>query len=239
MATARYVSPDIPGFDASAYLAANPDIAEGWGKQSTDKSFAQKFPTATDYASWHYLNYGQAEIAAGKRDPLGAQGKGPETTEQAQTSTTDLTTNLTNTANNVITDVKKTVDDATGKITDTANNVVTTVKDTTTDVSKLLGDQTTAFTNLVNQFGTDFNNAQSSLLEKMQSAAADQVAAIQKAIKDATNQTGQAQKKPNYAQALAKNKELNSGGLSATMLTGPTGVTASALPLATTSIIGK
>jgi hypothetical protein len=239
MATARYVAPDIPGFDAQAYLTANPDIASGWGQQSQVSGFAQKFPTATDYAAWHYQNFGAGEIAAGTRAPLGAQGNGPPTTTQAQDQTNSLTTNLTNTGNDAVNAVKTTGNNAATSITTAGNDVAKTATGAATDTATLLNNQTTAFTNLVNQFSTDFTNQQTSLLQSMQQAASDQVTAIQKAMKAAQDQIGQAQKKPNYAQALAKNRELNGSGLSSTMLTGATGVASSALPLMSTSLLGK
>lgn len=48
-----------PTQDWNGYLAANPDVAAGWSAMSAaDK---QQFPTAQDYAQWHYQHYGQNE----------------------------------------------------------------------------------------------------------------------------------------------------------------------------------
>lgn len=83
---------------------------------------------------------------------------------------------------------------------------------------------------------------QASAAQKAQADQATQSAAAIKALQDgqkaAADSVGQASKKPNYAATLKRNKELNSTGISSTMLTGPGGVSNSSLTLGLTSLVG-
>lgn len=99
-------------------------------------------------------------------------------------------------------------------------------------------------TSLVGQIGAmqdGFAKSQQELLDQMNAAQAAQADTMRKAIQDminAQNQTGQKAKTPNYSRALSRNRDLNSGGLGSTMLTGPAGVSNASLTLGRTSLLG-
>lgn len=86
-----------------------------------------------------------------------------------------------------------------------------------------------------------FASSQKELLASMGKAGEAQSAAMRKAVDDllsAQNARGQGAKRPNYAAALRRNKDLNGSGLSSTMLTGAGGTAPGALSLGQTSLLG-
>jgi hypothetical protein len=107
----------------------------------------------------------------------------------------------------------------------------------TTSLIAQMQQQQTALQNTMAQQTMDYQKSQGDLLagfQKAQEAQAKQMADLVAQL----NSTAQPQKTPNYSAALAKNKALNSGGLSSTMLTGATGVNTQALTLGKTSLLG-
>lgn len=89
----------------------------------------------------------------------------------------------------------------------------------------------------VGQLAAGINSQQGQLAADMQAAMAQQSEAFNKALKELAK-PAQAEKRPNYARALQRNRDLNSTGLSSTMLTGPGGVAPGSMSLGTTSLLG-
>lgn len=134
----------------------------------------------------------------------------------------------------------QTADSVVKPATDATTNLVNTFTDLTKQLTTQIGQTQTDTTKLISGLQTDFANQQTSLLqgfEKAQAAQAAQMAELTKAMQAAAL-GGQERKRPNYGAALARNKQLNSGGLSATMLTGPTGVSSGAMTLGRTNLLG-
>jgi hypothetical protein len=67
----------------------------------------------------------------------------------------------------------------------------------------------------------------------------DQQTKAMAAAEELRKNTGQASRKPNYSVSLKANKAANAGGITSTMLTGPGGVAASALPLGKAAVLGS
>lgn len=136
---------------------------------------------------------------------------------------------------------QNTADTVTKTATDTTTQLVNQYKDLATQLTATIGKQQTDTTKLITDLQTQFSNKQTDLLQgfqEAQAAQASQMADLTKQMQQAALGTGQAQKRPNYAASLARNKDLNSSGLSATMLTGPTGVAAGSMTLGATSLLG-
>lgn len=137
---------------------------------------------------------------------------------------------------------QQTADDLKAKATDTTNTAIAGLTATTSDLLKNLQAQNTSLTGLISNQASQFAKSQSDLLgqfEQAKSDSATQMGALVKQLSDQVAGNGQAAKKPNYALALKRNKDLNSNGLSSTMLTGPQGVAPSALSLGFTSLLGS
>lgn len=136
-------------------------------------------------------------------------------------------------------------DDIKTKADDATNTAITGLTKTTTDLLAQLQAQNTSLTGLISTQADNFAKSQADLLKNFDQAKADsatQMGALMKQLQDQVtgqaNSTGQAAKKPNYAQALRRNKDLNSNGLSSTMLTGAQGVAPTALTLGFTNLLG-
>lgn len=135
--------------------------------------------------------------------------------------------------------------DTADKVTTTATDATTTLvnqyKDLATQLTTTIADQKRDTTTLIDNLTTQFSNKQTDLLngfQQAQAAQAAQMTALTKQMTDTVNGTGQAKKKPDYQAALARSRDLNSAGLGATMLTGPTGVAAGSMSLGATSLLG-
>lgn len=205
-----YQPQPMEGFSATGYLAANPDVSKDYqAKAATNPDFAARFPNEQLYASYHAATYAPSE----GRNISGAGGTPADAAAQA---TTDITGQLQSNLQTTMQDLSK-----------TNQGVLDGLKDLGTNLTGMIGDLTKGFA-----------TSQSELIAQMQDASAAQAKSIAQAIKDAQNANGQAEKKPNYARALQKNKELNSAGLSATMITGPTGVAPGALTLSAPALLG-
>lgn len=132
------------------------------------------------------------------------------------------------------TDVAKTITD---NATSTTDKALTDLSTTTTSLVDQLKAQSTSLTGVINNQATAFANSQAELLAGFQKAQADSAKQMADLVSQ-MNSVGQAAKKPNYAAALAKNKQLNGGGLGSTALTGAGGVTPGASNLGFTSLLG-
>lgn len=128
-------------------------------------------------------------------------------------------------------------DDVTTKATSETDKLVQTYKDLTASLTAQIGKQQTDTTKLIGDLQGQFASKQGSLLSGFQEAQATQAKQMGDLINQ-MNSTGQQAKRPNYGAALQKNRELNSQGLAATMLTGPGGVSPGALSLGFTSLLG-
>lgn len=200
------------GFDGAAYLAANPDVAAEAAKQTAIGKSDTYGMTPEEFAAYHYEQFGKNE----GRDLGAAAATGG--------------TGATNAGGSLVTDITKGFNDAVTGITNSNQGVI----------DKLTGLNTSLVGQLTAQ-GQQFANSQKELLQGINDAGAKQSAALAKALKDmqdAANASGQAEKRPSYSRALAKNKDANSGGLSSTMLTGAGGVAPGTMSLGRTSLLG-
>lgn len=200
---------------AQQLLKDRPDVAAEYARASAaaDKNspaYKQKgLDSAENYANYWFTQMG------------GSQGYTVPGTEKAtpEQEQADLLTSIT-----------KGVSDAMGEMQGQTKAQLDALKALSTSVTGAAGAQQEKFA-----------KSQAELLAQMEAAQAESAAAMQKAIADminARNQNAQPEKKPNYARALAKNKALNSGGLSSTMLTGAQGVAPGSMSLGLTSLLG-
>lgn len=207
------------GFDPKTYLNANPDVLAEYnrvvavGDRNSPFFSEHGLESPETFAAWHYNTYGKNE------NRPGAGGSNVGATGGAVSQGNDLITSLTQGFNDQI----KTLSDQNATL-------ITQLQNSNTATQAQIGALTKAF-----------QTNQQQLLDQMNMSAAKQSAEFSKALKDmrdATNSTGQAAKKPDYRRALAKNRELNSMGLSSTMLTGSRGVNSSSMTLGATSLLG-
>ena len=208
------------GFDAAAYLKANPDVAQGYLDESTrDKKSINNLAAlgiynADQYAAWHATTYGAKEGRPGIAG--GAVGNTTGTVAQGNDLTTSLTSGF--------------------------NDAIKALQDSTTAQVTALNTSNAGLTQQIMDMQTGFQKSQQDLLDNLNKTAAaqsQQFTSALKDLKDAGNSTGQAAKKPNYARALARNRDLNGNGLTSTMLTGPGGASnPGALSLGATSLLG-
>lgn len=94
--------------------------------------------------------------------------------------------------------------------------------------------QNTSLTQQITSAQEQATATQAGLLKQFQDFTAQQAAEASKAMAA----TGQGVKKPNYKNALDKNKALESGGLSSTNLTGSGGVPVTSLTLGAPALLG-
>lgn len=135
-------------------------------------------------------------------------------------------------------DAAKAQQDLVTSLTNGFNDQIKAAQDAGQQQVDALTAQNAALTATITGQQGQFASTQTELLSQFQAAAGAQAGAMAALLKS-QEESAQKPKKPNYAQALAKNKALNGNGLSSTMLTGSGGVTASALPLGTTSLLGS
>ena len=203
--------------DAQKILTERPDVMAEYQRASAAADpnspvFKQKgLDSPENYAAYWYTQMGgNKEFAVG-----GEANQGP-TPEQTQA---DLLTSLTQGFQDTITQLQ--------------NESRTQLEGLAQMNQGLVGQ--------IGEMQAKFGQSQAELLDEMNKASKEQSEAMSKALKElinAQNRTGQKAKAPNFAKALAKNRDLNSGGLSSTMLTGPTGVSPGAMSLGATSLLG-
>lgn len=207
------------GFDPANYLKLNPDVLQEYNEESTrDKKSinnlqAMGIYTPEQFAAWHYQTYGKNENRAG------GDGTAVGNTTGSVAQGNDLTTSLTS----------------------GFNDAIKSLQDSTTAQINTLNTNNSELTKQIMDMQTGFQTSQQALLDNLNKTAAaqsQQFTAALKDLKDAGNSTGQAAKKPNYARALARNRDLNSQGLGSTMLTGPGGTQPGNLSLGATSLLG-
>jgi hypothetical protein len=101
-----------------------------------------------------------------------------------------------------------------------------------------LRNQNTSLTGYIAEQGESFAKSQAELLTQITDQSTKASKQMMEAIANLQGASGQAAKKPNYARALQRNKDLNSTGLSSTMLTGAAGVPATSLTLGKAALLG-
>ncbi|CAB4198789.1 hypothetical protein UFOVP1324_16 [uncultured Caudovirales phage] len=207
------------GFDPATYLKLNPDVQAEYDRviKVADRNspfFAEHgLESPETFAAWHYQTYGKNENRPGG----GGTAVGNTTGTVAQGN--DLTTSLTS----------------------GFNDAIKALQDSTTTQVNQLNQNNSDLTKQIMDMQTGFQTSQQQLLDNLNKTAAAQSQQFTQALKDlkdAGNSTGQAAKKPNYARALARNRDLNSQGLGSTMLTGPGGTQPGNLSLGATSLLG-
>lgn len=200
---------------AQQLLKDRPDVAAEFQRASAaadrnSPAFTQKgLDSAENYASYWYTQMG-----GNKQYTL--PGTDTTTPEQQQA---DLITSLTNGVGTAMAEMQK-----------QAQSQVDELKAMNTSLTATIGQQQ-----------AQFASSQAELMAQVQKTQAEQTTAMQKALADmikARDGNAQPAKKPNYARAMARNRELNSQGLSSTMLTGPRGVTPGSMSLGLTSLLG-
>lgn len=120
----------------------------------------------------------------------------------------------------------------------TSQQLIDTLNSSTNGLLAGLQEQNKTLATLLSSQSGDFAKQQSALVDaqKQQAQAATDTA---NAILQSRNQAVQGVKKPNFAEVLRKQKVANSGGLSSTMLTGPTGVSAGSMSLGFNTLLGS
>lgn len=102
---------------------------------------------------------------------------------------------------------------------------------------KALAEQNKTLLGQLTLQGEGFAKSQESLVQAQKDATL-QAAKTAEAVLKQRDQQAQAVKRPNYTEIMRRQKALNSGGLSSTMLTGAGGVAPGALPLGGVSLLG-
>lgn len=86
----------------------------------------------------------------------------------------------------------------------------------------------------MNKQAADFQSAQTALMDAQAKAAAEAA----KRADDLIKNSGQRARAPNYSSRLSANQRANRGGISSTMLTGPSGVSTGSLNLGGSALLG-
>ena len=211
-----------PTGDYTAYVNNNPDLLAYYNQGQN----MAKGRTIAEFGAYHYMLHGQSE---GRVVPGSLQ--------DIQNQQNQATKDATNTTNQLITDLTKGFQDQIDAITKQGQAQTDALNQANTNLTGQIKQQQADFAKSQADLLAGFQTAQGSAAKAM-SDAIEKLVSGQSAAAAAANATGQMSKKPNYARALAENKRLNSSGLSATNLTGATGIPTASLPLSNTSLLG-